>query len=33
MPGLQGEFKSLVDGVNTLRGTITAMLIETKQMV
>jgi methyl-accepting chemotaxis protein len=30
IPGLQGEFKSLVDGVNTLRGTITAMLIENK---
>ena len=30
IPGLQGEFKSLVDGVNTLRQTITLMLIENK---
>ena len=30
IPGLQGEFKMLVDGVNTLRQTITAMLIENK---
>ena len=30
IPGLQGEFKSLVDGVNTLRQTITLMLVENK---
>ena len=30
IPGLQGEFKMLIDGVNTLRQTITAMLIENK---
>ena len=30
MPHLQGEFKMLIDGVNTLRGTITLMLVENK---
>ena len=30
IPGLQGEFKMLIDGVNILRQTITAMLIENK---
>ena len=30
MPHLQGEFKMLVDGVNTLRETITLMLVENK---
>ncbi|MBP9489887.1 MAG: chemotaxis protein [Aliarcobacter sp.] len=30
IPGLQGEFKMLIEGVNTLRQTITAMLIENK---
>ena len=30
IPGLQGEFKMLIDGVNTLRQTITVMLIENK---
>ena len=30
MPHLKGEFKSLVDGVNTLRETITLMLVENK---
>ena len=33
IPGLQGEFKMLVDGVNTLRETITSMLIENKENV
>ena len=30
MPHLQGEFKMLVDGVNTLRETITSILVENK---
>jgi methyl-accepting chemotaxis protein len=30
IPALQGEFKMLIDGVNTLRKTITAMLVENK---
>ena len=30
IPGLQGEFKLLVEGVNTLRDTITLMLVENK---
>ncbi len=30
IPGIKGEFKSLVDGVNTLRTTITSMLVENK---
>ena len=30
IPNIQGEFKMLVDGVNTLRETITSMLIENK---
>ncbi len=31
IPTIQGEFKMLVDGVNTLRETITSMLIENKE--
>ena len=31
IPNIQGEFKMLVDGVNTLKDTITSMLIENKE--